>query len=454
MVGHATTTTTTTTRMLADRLSCSGAGASRSRVALPRQRASVAPWSTRHRRGPTYSVVATRALTELPSQGSGLPEWDKDKRDAEAGAVQQDEAFTLGWPRTLHECYELGEEIGRGSFGVVRKARERWPVQFTSVNAHARVANAGSDLLEDQRFAVKSIPKRPKRRTRRKRFVQGDEEVKRNQERLVRRQREKLLGEVAFMVALDDCPHSAQLVGAYEDKTHAHLVVELCSGGDLKRLLRKRGTLTEREAGEITETALSFISHCHRKGFVFSDVKPANFMLKFKLDEETNAEDSSHPLVVKGIDFGCSQRLGDPEEHNMLTKRTGTPAYWAPEVFMRYYNHQADVWSCGMMLYEMLVGKLPFWDDIESCTPKQVHKGVMRGKVSFAGKARQYDVYDSLDGSQSLDSWDAEECDAEGNCGISPEAQDLILRMLDKNPASRITAEQALEHPWVKRWRH
>ena len=187
---------------------------------------------------------------------------------------------------------------------------------------------------------------------------------------------------------------------------------------------------------------------------MFSDVKPANFMLKFKLDEETNAEDSSHPLVVKGIDFGCSQRLGDPEEHNMLTKRTGTPAYWAPEVFMRYYNHQADVWSCGMMLYEMLVGKLPFWDDIESCTPKQVHKGVMRGKVSFAGKARQYDVYDSLDGSQSLDSWDAEECDAEGNCGISPEAQDLILRMLDKNPASRITAEQALEHPWVKRWRH
>ena len=180
---------------------------------------------------------------------------------------------------------------------------------------------------------------------------------------------------------------------------------------------------------------------------MFSDVKPANFMLKFKLDEETNAEDSSHPLVVKGIDFGCSQRLGDPEEHNMLTKRTGTPAYWAPEVFMRYYNHQADVWSCGMMLYEMLVGKLPFWDDIESCTPKQVHKGVMRGKVSFAGKARQYDVYDSLDGSQSLDSWDAEECDAEGNCGISPEAQDLILRMLDKNPASRITAEQALEHP-------
>jgi len=356
--------------------------------------------------------------------------------------VEGGEAFTLGWPRTLHECYEMGPEIGRGSFGVVRVAKERWPVQFTAQS------QTGHSALQ-QKFAVKSIPKRPKRRTRRKRYLQGTDE-KANAEAMVRRQRQKLLGEVAFMVGLSDCPFSAQLVGAYEDETHAHLVVELCEGGDLKRLLRERGTLTEKESCEVMFTALNFIKHCHEKGFVFSDVKPANFMLKFKAPEASTRDDagasasasvdecgvgdeldceavgsgSYGPLVVKGIDFGCSQRIGDPRGKNMLIKRTGTPAYWAPEVFMRYYDSKADVWSCGMMMYEMLVGTLPFWDDIEQCTPKEVQKGVMFGEVCFK----------------------------EGTKGehVSEEARDLVQRMLDKDPRTRITIEEALNHPWVK----
>ena len=347
--------------------------------------------------------------------------------------IEVSEAFTLGWPRTLHECYELGKEIGRGSFGIVRVARERWPVQFTS-------QSPTTHRMLQQKFAVKSIPKRPKRRTRRKRAIQGDEAL--NAERIVRRQKEKLLGEVAFMVALSDCPFSAQLVGAYEDETHAHLVVELCEGGDLKHLLKRKPTLTEKEACEVMFTVLNFIDHCHRKGFVFSDVKPANFMLKFKMNEHNYAaseEDDDGagcaPIVVKGIDFGCSQRIGDPSRRDMLIKRTGTPAYWAPEVFMRYYDGMADVWSCGMMMYELLLGKLPFWDDIEACTPKEVQRGVMYGDLDFS--LAPVSNYDSLAKGEDVPL-------------ISENAQHLIRRMLEKNPNSRITVKEALEHPWIQ----
>lgn len=385
---------------------------------------------------------ATTTTTTAGGEDGGDPALAYKKR-GEKKAEAEEEAFTLGWPRTLHECYELGEEIGRGSFGVVRVARERWPVQFTS--------QSPSGHHMQQKFAVKSIPKRPKRRIRRKRYIQGDEEMKANAERLVRRQRAKLLGEVAFMVALADCPFSAQLVGAYEDETHAHLVVELCEGGDLKHLLQTQGPLREKHAAEIMFNALSFINHCHDKGFVFSDVKPANFMLKFTpfVSRQPGAEAPGFrtyaPLAVKGIDFGCSQRMGDPQNANVLTKRTGTPAYWAPEVFMRYYDRRADVWSCGMMMYEILVGKLPFWDDIESCTPKQVHHGVLRGEVSFAPEDAMADcaVYDSLEEEEDDPALPA------AVPVVSPAAQDLIRRMLDKDPKTRITVQEALDHPWI-----
>ncbi|QDZ24285.1 serine/threonine protein kinase [Chloropicon primus] len=397
-----------------------------------------------HQHGTTTATAEAAAAATSggapPSGGEAAPPLSSASSapPLPSSSEEEGEAFTLGWPRTLHECYDVEQEIGRGSFGVVRLARERWPVQFTS---------SPGGFLKQQAFAVKSIPKRPKRRTRRKRFVQGDEEEKRNAERLVQRQKEKLLGEVAFMVALNDCPYAAQLVGAYEDAKSAHLVVELCSGGDLKHLLKRRGTLTEKEASEVMFTALNFIKHCHEKGFVFSDVKPANFMLKFKLNDE-GAPSGNQALVVKGIDFGCSQRIGDPSERNMLTKRTGTPAYWSPEVFMRFYDHQADVWSCGMMMYEMLMGKLPFWDDIEKCTPKEVHRGVMRGKLRFDTQEQHERVYDSLDSQEE----DLSEEDYIPRTKPSPLAQDLIIRMLDKDPKARITVEEALEHPWLQQW--
>jgi len=324
--------------------------------------------------------------------------------EAEAPAVPEESAadsvYSLNWPTNLHERFTLGPQIGRGSFGTVREAVERWPVQtFESF---------------PKRFAVKTIPKLPKRRKRQSVTIADPAKA-------AQRQKDKLLQEVAFMVALSDCPFAAQLVGAYEDEHYAHLVVELCSGGDLKGFLEERGHLSEREAADVLFTTLNFIKHCHSKNFVFCDVKPANFMLKFKVPSEAELGDSKGdvPLVVKGIDFGCSQRLQD---NTILIKRTGTPAYWSPEVFMRYYDYSADLWSCGMMMYELLVGKLPFWEEIELCTPRDVQKGVLYGNI---------------------------DTDNELYKGLSKEAKNLILRLLDRDPDCRITADEALKHPWL-----
>lgn len=355
-------------------------------------------------------------------------------RDAEASVLSSSpsEVYALDWPRTLLERYEVGKEIGRGSFGVVRLAKERWPVQFTTDLERARGGRTTAQL--HGRFACKSIPKVPKRR-----FRRGGAVV--DVGTAVRRQKAKLIQEVQFMVSLASCPFSAQLIGAFEDATHAHLVTELCSGGDLRRLLKRRGRLSEREASDVMFTVFHFIAHCHRSHFAFCDVKPANFMLKFAVPETEEREERREgdgqakgigakeqrrtpplPLVVKGIDFGCSQRV-DPKRP-MLVKRTGTPAYWAPEVFMRSFGVEADLWSCGMMLHELLVGRLPFFEDIEKCTPRQVQKGVMHGTL--------------------------DEDDLEGFGGLSAEARDLVLSLLDRNPKTRLTPKEALNHPWMQ----
>mmetsp|Transcript_7480 Transcript_7480/g.19205 ORF Transcript_7480/g.19205 Transcript_7480/m.19205 type:complete len:522 (+) Transcript_7480:2-1567(+) len=388
-----------------------------------------------------------------------------------ASPTRAREAYSLGWPRNLEERYQIGEELGRGSFGVVRKAKDR---------------------EKNMMFAIKTIPKIPEKRKRRgmtaatpKSKANGGEDER---VRLARRQKEKLLAEVSFMVSLSDCPFSAQLVAFYEDDTHAHLVCELCEGGDLRKFMQQRKekfleweekakqrsheehlhdgeetmarrlssslagslsgrkqsgalaqmfnlgkqqqqelrpsgaswVLSEDETRDIMCQVLQFIEHCHSKGIVFSDVKPANFMLKFEVPPEAAPAPA---LVVKGIDFGCSQRLNQEQSnHEMLIKRTGTPAYWSPEVFMRFYDDKADLWSCGMMMYELMVGKLPFWDEIEKCTPRGVQRGVLQGE--FDDKAPAF-------------------------VRLSSEAKDLITRLVDRSPDTRITLQEAMQHPFI-----
>ena len=92
------------------------------------------------------------------------------------------------------------------------------------------------------------------------------------------------------------------------------------------------------------------------------------------------------------------------------------------------------------MMYELLVGKLPFWDNIEQCSPKDVQRGVIYGEVDF--DFASYKAYDSIDS--------IEESSESRASQLSESAQDLIRKMLIKDPRSRITVQEALEHPWIQ----
>ena len=151
---------------------------------------------------------------------------------------------------------------------------------------------------------------------------------------------------------------------------------------------------------------------CHR------DLKPENFLLS----------DNSIDAEIKLIDFGLSKRFGIREKSgttrdNMkkidLKTVVGTPYYVAPEVLKQSYDKACDVWSLGIILYIFLSGYPPF----EGENSSEIFRNVLQQEVSFKDEI-----------------WNS----------ISDEAKNLIKGMLDKNPKTRITAHECLEHPWFK----
>jgi len=152
---------------------------------------------------------------------------------------------------------------------------------------------------------------------------------------------------------------------------------------------------------------LSAVFYFHSKGIVHRDLKPENILLDTKDDGD---------LDIKLIDFGTASYWDQKEK---LTLNIGTPYYIAPEVSRKSYTNKCDVWSCGVILYILLSGIPPFTGKDEQEILKKVASEVIK-----------------------LDSEEWQE--------ISHEAKDLILKMLERNPEARISAEKALQHPWIK----
>jgi hypothetical protein len=144
---------------------------------------------------------------------------------------------------------------------------------------------------------------------------------------------------------------------------------------------------------------------CHEKGVVHRDLKPENMLL-------------TAPGVgarLKLIDFGLAVALLPDET---LRRTVGTPYYIAPEVLDRYYSHSCDMWSIGVIVFTMLCGYPPFWGDSE----REIYARVKRGTYAFEGPE-----------------WQTR----------SRYARDFVQRLLVMQPDKRMTAEEALEHPWV-----
>ncbi|KAG5408368.1 hypothetical protein IGI04_004687 [Brassica rapa subsp. trilocularis] len=212
--------------------------------------------------------------------------------------------------------------------------------------------------------------------------------------------------EVQIMHHMTGQPNIVELKGAYEDKHSVHLVMELCAGGELFDRIIAKGHYSERAAASLLRTIVQIIHTCHSMGVIHRDLKPENFLL---LSKDENA-----PL--KATDFGLSvfYKPGD-----VFKDIVGSAYYIAPEVLKRKYGPEADIWSIGVMLYILLCGVPPFWAESEN----GIFNAILKGHVDF-----------------SSDPWPS----------LSPQAKDLVKKMLNSDPKQRLTAAQVLNHPWIK----
>ncbi|XP_077220002.1 calcium-dependent protein kinase 29 [Tasmannia lanceolata] len=260
--------------------------------------------------------------------------------------------------------YDLDRELGRGQFGITYLCTEK---------------------ATGLKYACKSISKR-------KLINKNDiEDVKR---------------EIMILQHLTGQPNIVEFKGAYEDRKNVHLVMELCSGGELFDRITAKGSYSEKAAATIFRQIVNVVHVCHFMGVMHRDLKPENFLLMSK--------DEDSPL--KATDFGLSVFI---EEGKVYQSIVGSAYYVAPEVLRRNYGKEMDVWSAGVILYILLSGVPPFWAETE----KGIFDAILEGSIDFKSSP-----------------WPS----------ISNSAKDLIKKMLTQDPKKRITAAQVLEHLWMR----
>ncbi|XP_071698154.1 CDPK-related kinase 3-like isoform X1 [Rutidosis leptorrhynchoides] len=217
--------------------------------------------------------------------------------------------------------------------------------------------------------------------------------------------------EVKILRALTGHKHLIHFYDACEDANNVYIVMELCEGGELlDRILSRGGRYTEADAKMIIVQILSVVAFCHLQGVVHRDLKPENFLFMSK------SEDAD----MKLIDFGLSDFIR-PEER--LNDIVGSAYYVAPEVLHRSYSLEADIWSIGVISYILLCGSRPFWARTES----GIFRAVLRADPNF----------DDIP-------WPS----------VSSEAKDFVKRLLNKDYRKRMSAAQALTHPWLSSESH
>ncbi|XP_026130264.1 calcium/calmodulin-dependent protein kinase type II subunit delta isoform X15 [Carassius auratus] len=259
--------------------------------------------------------------------------------------------------------YQLYEELGKGAFSVVRRCVK---------------------LCTGQEYAAKII----------------------NTKKLSARDHQKLEREARICRLLKH-PNIVRLHDSISEEGFHYLLFDLVTGGELFEDIVAREYYSEADASHCIQQILEAVLHCHQMGVVHRDLKPENLLLASKCKN----------AAVKLADFGLAIEVqGDQQAWFGFA---GTPGYLSPEVLRKEaYGKPVDIWACGVILYILLVGYPPFWDEDQHKLYQQI-------------KAGAYDF--------PSPEWDT----------VTPEAKNLINQMLTINPAKRITAQEALKHPWV-----
>ncbi|KAL5992682.1 hypothetical protein ACLOJK_013601 [Asimina triloba] len=226
--------------------------------------------------------------------------------------------------------------------------------------------------------------------------------------------------EVKILRALTGHNNLVQFYDAYEDHEKVYIVMELCEGGELlDRILSRGGKYSEDDAKVVMIQILNVVAFCHLQGVVHRDLKPeVKLMMPLLLDQNFLFTSKDENSQLKVIDFGLSDFVRPDERLNDIV---GSAYYVAPEVLHRSYSTEADVWSIGVIAYILLCGSRPFWARTES----GIFRAVLKADPSF----------DELP-------WPS----------LSSEAKDFVKRLLMKDPRRRMTAAQALGHPWLRNY--
>lgn len=203
-----------------------------------------------------------------------------------------------------------------------------------------------------------------------------------------------------------DHPNIVKLIECFETDRLCYLVLEYCEGGELLQRFAKEQGFSELRAAQIMRKLLSAVCYCHSNRICHRDLKPANCLMV----------DPSDQSDIKIIDFGLASLLS---EEQVLNDPCGTPYFIAPEVLTGNCRLECDCWSLGVMLYMMLSGTLPFTGKNQEEVITKVHN------ASYTFRLKAFTK-------------------------VSGMAKDLISRLLVKDPAFRLTAQAALDHPWIK----
>ncbi|CAD8141516.1 unnamed protein product [Paramecium pentaurelia] len=225
--------------------------------------------------------------------------------------------------------------------------------------------------------------------------------------KILKEQEDAMFSEVALLKDMDH-QNIVKLFELYQDSQNYYLVTEYLNGGELLDKLTKLQTFNERTAAEYMKQVLLALSYCHAQNIIHRDMKPSNIMLA--------SPDPKSPIKV--IDFGTAKKQVSGESQ---TQVIGTPLYIAPEVIDKNYTEKCDIWSCGVILYQILTGKFPF--DVKVQSLQQLFANIKSGKYNFNSKE-----FTSL----------------------SFEAQTLIKSMLQLDPKKRPSASEILNDPWIK----
>ncbi|KAB2618790.1 CBL-interacting serine/threonine-protein kinase 6 [Pyrus ussuriensis x Pyrus communis] len=266
-----------------------------------------------------------------------------------------------GGSSLLHGKYELGRLLGHGTFAKVY---------------HARHLPSGKNV------AMKVVGKEKVIK------VGMMEQVKR---------------EISVMRMVKH-PNIVELHEVLASKSKIYFAMDLVRGGELFAKIAK-GRLKEDVARVYFQQLISAIDFCHSRGVYHRDLKPENLLL----DEDGN---------LKVTDFGLSAFTEHLKQDGLLHTTCGTPAYVAPEVIGKkgYDGAKADLWSCGVILYVLLAGFLPFQDDNLVAMYRKIYRGDFK-----------------------CPPW------------LSSEARRLVTKLLDPNPSTRITISKVMDSSWFKK---